>query len=84
MIGTKGAWRVNADCYLNLANAVVLQAVEDYKVSLKMDRNKQKYNYDPFFHKETLEHFFLSDWFMLLTNVNGKVLIDTIQKEELR
>lgn len=82
MIGTKGAWRVNSDCYENLANAIVLQAVEDYKVSLKMFKARNNdLGENPDFSRSKLELFFRSEWFMVLTRLDGKCIMEKLQKE---
>ncbi|MCH4007745.1 MAG: hypothetical protein LKE59_11460 [Eubacterium sp.] len=68
------------DPYENLANAIVLQAVKDYRKALKtlqMNPMSRSANAD----KNTLERFFLSDWYRLLTAVDGEMLIEKINQE---
>ena len=58
--------------YEELANAIVLQAVEDYRTALMAgEENKAK----------ACENFFRSEYYMILTNVNGENLIKQIRKE---
>ena len=50
------------DCYQNLANAIILLAVKDYKTILRrLMRNP--YNQDAQREKKRLERFFFSQWF---------------------
>ena len=56
--------------YDNLANAVIMQAVRD-------DRKCQ----NPEILQE-LEQFFLSDWFMMLTKVDGTMILERLRKEK--
>ena len=64
--------------YQNLANAIVLQAVEDYRNALKgISYNR----YPPEIAILELEKFFHSEYFKTLTKVNGDYLIDKLKKE---
>lgn len=56
----------------NLANAIVLQAVTDYRNAV--DSNDQSIISE-------CERFFLSDWFLLLTEVDGEVVLEKLRKE---
>ena len=66
-------------CYQDLANAIVVQAVDDYRrlregKRVEIDRK----------HKvtiEKLEEFFLSDWFYTLTNVDGQTILNRVRSE---
>ena len=50
------------DCYQNLANAIVLQAVRDYEAVLRrLMRNPR--NQDAQREKKRLERFFFSQWY---------------------
>lgn len=65
-----------------LANAIIIQAADDYRTSLrrlKLNRMSREY----LGVKEECEKFFLSQWFEQLTNVDGKAIMMRIQKEEL-
>ena len=65
-----------------LANAIIIQAADDYRISLrrlKLNRMNREY----LRMKEDCESFFLSEWFEQLTNVDGKSIMKRIQKEEL-
>ena len=56
--------------YENLANAIILKAVKDYRQS-KCVRTM-----------EEIERFFRSGWFRVLTNINGEQLIRDLRKEK--
>lgn len=65
-----------------LANAIIIQAAEDYRVSLrrlKLNRMSREYQ----MMKDDCERFFQSDWFEVLTKADGKMIMNRIQKEEL-
>ncbi len=66
--------------YENLANAIILRAVEDYREA----QRDLKYNpsYSPALYTVSeVERFFRSGWFSTLTSLNGEVLIRKLQKE---
>ena len=55
-----------------LANAIVLQAVIDYRMSQVPE------------DLEALERFFRSDWFAILTRLDPEFLIAELRKEKMR
>lgn len=63
---------LDVDPYKNLANAIVAVAVDDYRFALKEKDNDLK---------ESLEEFFLSEWYKTLTNLDPNVLMSSIYKE---
>ena len=74
----------NADCYENLANAIILQAVKDYKKALhRLDDNPR--NRDALHDKVRLERFFHSAWYGILTDLDPERLMsgvkDWVQQE---
>ena len=56
--------------YENLANAIVLQAVKDYRLT------------DDEAELAEIERFFRSDWFGVLTDVDPDYLIRRLRKEK--
>lgn len=62
----------------NLSNAIVLQAVDDYRAALAGNGIGKK---PPEFVIVEIERFFRSEWFNMLTDVDGDVLIKKIRKE---
>lgn len=58
--------------YENLANAIVLQAVKDYRLT------------DDEAELAEIESFFRSDWFGVLTDVDPEYLIRKLRKEQTK
>ena len=68
------------DCYQNLANAIVLQAVRDYEAVLRrLMRNPR--NQDAQREKKRLERFFFSQWYGVLTDLYPHRLISGVMKQ---
>lgn len=66
--------------YENLANAIVLSAVQDYRKALRIlsrfpDRR------DALKEKDSILQFFRSEWFYALTNIDPEFLIRKLDKE---
>ena len=72
--------RSELDPYQSLANSVILLAVKDYRRGLKM-RKKRPQSGTARFLIEDAERFFKSDWFTVLTDVQGEWLINKIREE---
>lgn len=105
---------VYIESYENLANAIILQAVEDYKKAIKEVyslqtkkeevkreiarkgiefKNMRLYTeqelekeYTNRLHGKqveatTIERFFKSDWYMMLSKTNGERILNAIQKQ---
>ena len=58
------------DPYENLANAIILQAVKDYRLTDNESELKK------------IERFFHSDWFSVLTSLDPDLLIQKLRKEK--
>ncbi len=68
------------DCYHDLANAIILQAVKDYKNALfRLDDNPN--NRDARYDKKSLEKFFRSKWYATLTEVDPNRLMSEVQRQ---
>lgn len=68
------------DGYENLANAIILRAVKDYRKALRrLNRNFQ--NKDAKRTVSEVERFFRSDWYKTLTSVDGELLIKKLREE---
>lgn len=68
------------DCYQNLANAIILLAVKDYKTVLRrLMRNP--HNQDAQREKKRLERFFFSQWYGVLTDLDPKRLISGVMRQ---
>lgn len=70
----------NITTYENLANAIILQAVKDYRMALKSLKVNSR-NRTAQADKAEIERFFRSQWYSALTDVNGEMLIRSLQKE---
>ena len=75
-----GSKNLAEDPYERLANAVVLQAVSDYRVALKKIKAHPK-NREAISEALEIERFFRSGWYSQLTNVDGEYLIKRLQDE---
>ena len=65
--------------YSALAEAIVLKAVDDYRSALRGERIDADTPVE-----KTLsdcERFFRSEWFMSLTNVKGKMIMEKLKGE---
>lgn len=67
--------------YERLANAIILQAVRDYRTALKAlrmnPRNKATQS-----DRDEIERFFRSQWYQALTTVDGEMLIRKLNEAE--
>lgn len=61
--------------YEDLANAIIFQAVVDYKRALKSKKKEAKWTV------RECEKFFRSDYYRTLTNVDGELIISKIRGE---
>ena len=68
------------DPYERLANAIILQAVSDYRVALKKIKANPR-NRDAIDEALSIERFFRSGWYGVLTSVDGEYLIKRLQEE---
>ena len=58
--------------YEELANAIVLQAVNDYRLARKKKESAKQV---------ALVQFFRSKWFAVLTNIEGRLLEQKLKEE---
>lgn len=75
-----GSKNLAEDPYERLANAIVLQAVFDYRVALKKIKAHPK-NQEAINEALEIEKFFRSGWYSILTDVDGEYLIRRLQDE---
>lgn len=66
--------------YEDLANAIIIQAVKDYRDALHI-LVRHPENKVAKAEKRSIEYFFRSPWFTVLTNLNGQILIKQIKEE---
>lgn len=67
------------DGYIQLAHAIVAVAAESYKYTLLAVKNHTRSD-SVFRRKEELESFFLSEWFALLSGLDGRYFIQKMQE----
>lgn len=60
------------DGYEKLAEAIILHAAKDYRKALKHDERGRK---------REIERFFRSEYFTVLTNISGEMLIRKLRAE---
>lgn len=68
------------DPYKRLANAVVLQAVMDWRNAVKRLKRRKR-NSEAKRMKEDAEEFFLSERFLCYTSLDGKMLLQKLREE---
>lgn len=68
------------DTYERLANAIILQAVKDYRNALKRLK-KHPRNETALYTRREVERFFRSDWYTSLTTVDPEMLILKLNEE---
>lgn len=61
------------EAYDHLAKEICAQAIKDYRKAIQYDKKRLQ---------KEVERFFLSDWFHLLSNMNGEFLIEIIRQQE--
>lgn len=66
--------------YEEFANAIILQAVKDYRVALSALKQNPR-NTSVGRDKHDCEKFFQGDWFSVLTTLDGKRLMQQLQQE---
>ncbi|MBQ8835598.1 MAG: hypothetical protein IJX67_01480 [Oscillospiraceae bacterium] len=67
------------DPYQALANAIVEVAVQDYKTALKYHyRHPDRREYAD--EVSSLERFFRSGWYGMLTNLDGELLMNGVRR----
>ena len=68
------------DGYERLANAIILSACRDYSTTLRK-LSRYKIYRDAMSEKESIEKFFRSGWFGVLTGIDPEMLIRKLQEE---
>lgn len=71
------------DPYQELANAIVMQAVKDYRIAL-LHSKKRLDNKGYQIEVSSLERFFRSGWFGELTSLNAEYLLRRVNEEVQR
>ena len=68
------------DAYENIANAIILLAVKDYRRARKL-LSKNPHSRSAIAAVNEMERFFRSDWYETLTSVDGEMLIRKLREE---
>ena len=68
------------DPYEELANAIILQAVKDYRKALRI-LSRYPYNRPVQYELGSIERFFRSEWFGILTRLDPETLIRRLREE---
>ena len=68
------------DFYTDLANAIIIQAVKDYRKALKTLKRYPRYEPAKKVVAE-VEEFFRSEWYRTLTSVDADMLMRKIRRE---
>lgn len=71
------------DVYEKLANAIILQAVKDWRAARRKLKRKPQ-NESARSELESCERFFRSEWFTTLTDVDGTVILRKLYEENDR
>ena len=69
------------ELYEKLATAIILQAVEDWRKSVKALKKRSRCA-PAMEMKDECEQFFLSEWFGVLTSVDGNMILRKLKQEE--
>ena len=67
--------------YEALANAVILQAVRGWRDACRINKSYPE-NFADERKRKDIERFFRSDWFSVLTNLDGRLLLRKLQEEQ--
>jgi len=65
----------------DLANAIVMQAVKDWRKAVRTLKKRPRYEAAKQM-RDDCEQFFQSDWFETLTSVDGSIILRKLRKEE--
>lgn len=69
---------MNEDGYRNLADSIIMQAVHDYRRSVKQLIRKP-YSLKAHHDKQAVEAFFRGGWFQVLCNLDGQELLKKLE-----
>lgn len=69
------------EIYENLANAIILQAIMDYRIIKRKRTKNTLFDFNNKKEKEEIKQFFRSDWFTALTEIDPERLINRLDNE---
>ena len=67
--------------YENLANAIILQAVKDFRKCIKVVKRNGRNKEQAIKEMREIVGFIKSPWFRMLTNLDPQVLLKKLQEE---
>lgn len=67
--------------YANLANAIVLQAVKDFRKCIKVVKRNARNKEQAIREMRKIVEFIKSPWFRVLTNLDPQVLLEKLEEE---
>lgn len=72
---------MDAELYVwdNLAKEIIIQAIKDYVKALK-NYDRQRKMYEAKIRIKECQEFFRSDWFGVLSDMDGEKMIEKIEK----
>lgn len=68
----------------NLANAIILQAIDDWKDCIKNEKGEYEHPKDKSVNRKEIERFFRSEWFTTLSDVDPEYIIELLKRTEER
>lgn len=71
---------ITEDPYESLGNAIILQAVKDYRAALRRIKHNPK-NHIAIDEALLIEKFFRGQLYRAITNIDGEFLIDKLRRE---
>ena len=69
------------DPYQELANAIIVMAAKDYRYALRIQRRNPDSKAAQIKIDE-IERFFRSEWYQVLINIDGEMLIKKLREEQ--
>ena len=69
------------EAYQNLANAIIIRAVKDFRRCLKVAKKNNRYKEAAIKEMKEIVEFIKSPWFRTLTNLEPSVLLKKLQQE---
>lgn len=67
--------------YENLANAIILQAVKDFRRDIKVVKHGGRNKERAIMEMREIVEFIKSPWFRILTNLEPRILLKKLQEE---
>ncbi len=69
------------ECYQSLANAIILQAIKDFRKCLKIVKKNGRKKEQALKEMQDIIEFIKSPWFKILTNLEPEILLKKLKEE---